>query len=227
MSATAQSKSRRIKIRGSFFMDKMYTLSAWDEKNNPYLMKWIGQFTTKLDLDNPKAAIERLRLRGNLIPQYAFAIPDLKALKLIAKYSPDGVLEIGAGSGYWASLLTKLGCDVIAYDSRDRKYNHDYQTPTRFESLFFDIIEKDGITAIKTESHKRTLMFVWPDYATDWPFKVLKAYKGNTVIYVGEQGGCTADEDFEKELEKHWNLVDSYSIPQWDGLHDAMFIYRR
>uniref|UniRef100_A0A7S2TMA9 Uncharacterized protein n=1 Tax=Lotharella oceanica TaxID=641309 RepID=A0A7S2TMA9_9EUKA len=48
--------------------------------------------------------------------EYAWAVPTQEALDTIKEFSPNGVVEIGAGTGYWASLLQQRGVNVIAYD---------------------------------------------------------------------------------------------------------------
>src|SRR5262249_51994941 len=59
--------------------------------------------------------------RQNLVRAYAWAVPDEEALRVCVKYSP--LVEIGAGGGYWANLITQLGGKVHAYDDyqNDRK----------------------------------------------------------------------------------------------------------
>jgi hypothetical protein len=49
-----------------------------------------------------------------LVHSYSEAIPTLKALQLLASLSP--LVEIGAGSGYWARLLADCGADIVASD---------------------------------------------------------------------------------------------------------------
>ena len=39
-------------------------------------------------------------------------------LQAIQRNSPFGLVELGAGTGYWAALLRKMDVDVIAYDLR-------------------------------------------------------------------------------------------------------------
>ena len=57
----------------------------------------------------------RLKILGEpLVEKYSWAIPDNQALKILNNFSP--LIEIGCGKGYWASLLQKLGTDIIAYD---------------------------------------------------------------------------------------------------------------
>lgn len=54
--------------------------------------------------------------QGDLRRRYAWAVPNERALEVIAERSPGGVVEIGAGGGYWAMELQRRGVDVIAYD---------------------------------------------------------------------------------------------------------------
>ena len=52
-------------------------------------------------------------LRQKLVRKFAWAIPDQKAINLCCKYSP--LIEIGAGTGYWASLISKQNGKIICY----------------------------------------------------------------------------------------------------------------
>lgn len=53
-------------------------------------------------------------LHDPLCLSYAFGVPTDAALDAIAARGP--VVELGAGTGYWAALLRQAGCDVVAYD---------------------------------------------------------------------------------------------------------------
>ena len=46
--------------------------------------------------------------------RYAWACPDSRALRALASCGP--LVEVGAGHGYWASLLRARGADVLAFD---------------------------------------------------------------------------------------------------------------
>jgi len=52
--------------------------------------------------------------RSTLVNKYAWAVPDDRSLEIVAKYSP--IVEMGAGTGYWAKLLSDRGVDIVAYD---------------------------------------------------------------------------------------------------------------
>lgn len=78
-------------------------------------------FATLFDRDDESLdqhAIERLLERATARPigvaRYSYAIPDLTALNILAEHGP--ILEIGAGTGYWAYLLRQRGVDVAAFD---------------------------------------------------------------------------------------------------------------
>jgi len=227
--------------------EKAYIVSDWDEKHNPYLVRWAtfhldpeslaGE--TELEKRVHKAVLgngERSRfmaltgvasfhLRNELIPQYSFAIPDGEALQVIKRYSPNGVLEIGAGTGYWAKLLTELGADVVAYDSREGKYSFGVEL---IRGRYHPVIQGTHMDALQKENHGRTLLLVWPDYEGSWADEALRLYRGQVVAYVGEgDGGCTADDAFHRRLYQEFEIVDESRIPQWWGIHDRLYIYRR
>lgn len=54
--------------------------------------------------------------RDELLARFGFVVPDDAALQGIVEHSPHGVVEVGAGLGYWARLLADRGVDVVAYD---------------------------------------------------------------------------------------------------------------
>lgn len=55
-------------------------------------------------------------MRSQLVTRYGFAVPSDEALTAIERCSPRGVVELGAGTGYWAFLLQQRGVDVVAFD---------------------------------------------------------------------------------------------------------------
>eukprot|EP00976_Prorocentrum_cordatum_P091331 1188484-Prorocentrum_minimum.AAC.2 len=47
---------------------------------------------------------------------YSWGVPSTEALEEVAHHSANGVVEMGAGTGYWAWLLRNMGVAVSAYD---------------------------------------------------------------------------------------------------------------
>ena len=172
--------------------------------------------------------------------RYAWAIPNQAALDVIADWSPNGVVEIGAGAGYWTGLLREHGVDVVAYDPGP---------PSRGETSWhvgheWSHVEQADHRAV-TAHPDRTLLLVWPSYSEEWTETVVERYDGDTVVYVGEPpGGCTGTSRMHLLLgsgscccfdepctcpqdEARFRVVDDVDIPQWMGLHDRLTVHQR
>ena len=184
-----------------------------------------------------------------LTAQYAFAIPTDQALAAIQRHSPNGIVEIGAGTGYWASLVHTLGVPVTAYDpappmSPDNKWFHS-------SAAWFDV--QQGDETVVDRHGDRTLLIVWPTRDQTWPADALDRYfaaGGDTLIYVGEgPGGRTGDARFHALLggcdhcvactygaldlacvcgtRPIWQQRALVALPHWPGQHDDLYIYAR
>jgi hypothetical protein len=161
--------------------------------------------------------ISGFTIRQSFVRQFSWAIPDLTALELIARYGP--IIEIGAGSGFWSKLLANIGVEVVAFDdpheALDWPFTHKY----------FDI--QPGSAEKLTEYPGHTLFLCWPPM-TDFALNCLKNYAGQYLIYVGENaGGCTGEDDFFEERGANWEEVEDYRLPQWFGIHDYLTVYKR
>lgn len=179
--------------------------------------------------------------RDELVTRYAWAIPNAAALSALAQYSP--LVEVGAGTGYWAWLLRKMGVDILPYDLRPPRtaaHANDFHrwAPSDSKGRIIPSQQVVGTcwTPVSTASARRaaslhpdrTLMLCWPPYDKPMAHQALQAYRGECVAYIGEsQGGATADDAFHDLLEAEWDEVQSVSIPQWEGIHDALLVYRR
>ncbi|MPY95760.1 MAG: hypothetical protein GEV08_22715 [Acidimicrobiia bacterium] len=142
-----------------------------------------------------------------LIATYAFVVPTDEALRAIAAASPRGVVEVGAGTGYWAHLLREQGVDVVAYDiapaPSPRNQWFAGSTP------WFPV--RDGDHTVVGDHGARTLLLVWPTRNEDWPGEAVTLFAaagGTTVAHVGERpGGHTGDGRFHAllgEVDRCW-----------------------
>lgn len=146
------------------------------------------------------------------VSKYAWAVPNDHAIQALVLHSP--IVEIGAGTGYWARMVSIAGGYIVAYDKKVRK------------PAYFDV-QLGGPEKILLHQDQ-TLFLCWPPYATSLAADCLKVYTGKTVIYVGEgDGGCTGDDAFHTALEREWEEVVRIFIPQWVGIHDRMYVYKR
>jgi hypothetical protein len=155
--------------------------------------------------------------RRALQRKYAWAIPNEAALAVLVESSP--IIEIGAGTGYWAALASSRGCDVVAVDENPGRNNWCNHAP------YFDVVK--GSTEHVNRHRDRTLFLCWPPM-TSMARSALGQYRGQRVVFVGEgEGGCCADDDFFALLAKRYELARTVDIPQWWGLNDYMAIYER
>lgn len=173
--------------------------------------------------------MEKGLLREDLVREYAFAVPNLKAIKEVIRHSP--IIEIGAGSGYWSYLINKYGGNIIAFDdfSRNNEWNEEREgvmTKPYFLKKWYDIKKENEEIITKYPNH--TLFLCWVDHFSEMGLNCLKLYKEAYFIYIGEsEGGCCANDSFFEYLENNFKLIKEINIPQWYGSHDFLEIYKR
>jgi hypothetical protein len=167
--------------------------------------------------------------REAFIDQFGFAILSYGAIEAIRPYAP--ILEIGAGSGYWAYELQRAGVDVIATDpgrwySRGNK-KPDGTQPKAWQETYTNVEKLTGLQAIR-KYPGRTLLFVWPPYQARWPAGLLQTFTGNTVIYMGEgMGNACANDRFHEILDEQFSDQQYVRMPHFWGCYDRSLVIAR
>jgi len=191
---------------------------------NPLLEVWLDVHGEGSEVSRNRPLryhMDAFTTRQEMVQRYAFAVPSDAALDLIASRGP--VVEIGAGTGYWAKLLRERGCHVLAYDAMGPAWEKWFPHGLVAE------VRKGGVEEAAKHAN-RTLLLVWP-YMDSMAYDAVQAYTcagGQRVIYVGEgPGGCTADDDFFAFMAVAWQEDTTMALPQWDGMHDYLAVYRR
>jgi hypothetical protein len=182
--------------------------------------RWMGMFARQKQLQH----------------QYAWAIPDQAAIELLVRHSP--IVEIGAGRGYWASLVQAAGGDVVCYDENPPDSSTEniwcppdgiktvFQTVAKIDTLVFTKIREGGPEKV-LEHQDRTLFLCWPPMST-MAHEAVTNYTGDTVIYVGEgDGGCTADDAFFEHMREHFERTEDHDIPFWEGMNDYLSVFTK
>jgi hypothetical protein len=162
--------------------------------------------------------------RMSLSARYSWAIPKSGALRLIARYAP--IVEMGAGTGYWAKLLRDMKVDVVAYDINPPSKDPQSNTYHGGNETWTQVLR--GEPRDLRHHADRTLFLCWPPYDTRMAYDCLCHYKGKRLIYIGEgHGGCTGDDMFHNLLEQEWGEVLDIGVPQWWAIHDRLWLYQR
>ncbi|MFB7858748.1 hypothetical protein [Rhodococcus qingshengii] len=162
--------------------------------------------------------------RSSLSKTYAWSIPTPGDLTWITQIL-DGraVVEVGAGTGYWAWQLEQCGIDVAAYDPNPVDEDNRYCSGGPYTT----VLRQDASAA--AHHPDRALLLVWPPYDDPAAAHALASYSGDLLIYAGEgDGGCTGDDTFHELLGREWEEI-GYSADHvtWWGIHCNLVAYRR
>ena len=180
----------------------------------------------------------------NLRNAHAWSVPTEKALKLIASYAP--LLELGAGTGYWASQLMEFATDILVFDEKHFQISFNDQTQIsegqEISARYFCQVQQGG-PEIASKYADRTLLLMWPDYMGygTYGLQCLQHYQGNTLILIGEwknstfgsyaQGisehGQSFSLDFQEKVEAEFELIEILDLPTWPLFLDRLQIFRR
>ena len=164
--------------------------------------------------------------RRELASLFSWGVPNERALEVLAAHAP--LVECGAGMGYWSALLKARSVEVLAYDIAPPagETPNDYHRVSR--PPWTAIEREDSVHAARRHGD-RTLVLCWPPFDDDrGSYAVLRAYRGDTLVYIGERGeGATGSVRFHRELALNWSVEEEVGLPNWPRLRDTLTVYRR
>ncbi|MDN3354312.1 hypothetical protein [Actinomadura sp. DC4] len=192
--------------------------------DNPY-WELVRQLPAVLDAGiRPDGFARELPVgHHTLTKRYAWAIPSPGDIGWLAQIVGDrGLVEIGAGSGYWAWQARQAGIDVIAYEPADAATNP-YTDGTEYAPML-----REGHPAA-ARHRDRVLLLCWPSHDLPWAAETLGVYPGDLLVYIGQdRGGNCADDAFFHLLDRAWTPVGSSPHHvTWRHTGGAMTAYRR
>lgn len=172
-------------------------------------------YERRLQLANEEAYLFGLAQR------FAYVLPQPHLLDVIRRYSP--LVELGAGTGYWAYLLRLTGADVIAYDiaplggRRPNRYHSDVRPWTQ--------VRYGDVNALS--KHMGRLLFLcWPPrFSNLW--ESLRFYRGEFVLYIGDRGVRTPE---LAALDRDFVLIETHPAVAMDtapGTRVQLSVWRR
>ncbi|MDQ6879096.1 MAG: class I SAM-dependent methyltransferase [Candidatus Dormibacteraeota bacterium] len=186
----------------------------------------------------------RRQIRDYLSRKYAFGVPGNSALDCLAQYGP--LVEIGAGTGYWARCLRERGVDIVAYDVMGDSWRSWFRPsilaetrhggtravvarphPQRVEPVLWTEVLEGGPEVLRCHP-ARTLLLCWPDPWSGFDEASLLAYPGERVAVVGEssQKGPGSD-GFQARLHRSWRRIEEAPVPRWHSSQDRLIVYGR
>jgi hypothetical protein len=217
-------------------------IDTWDYKAgdvNPYLRQVLQLKETIPEWDDFFNS-EKTEERGNnwirlevlgqpLCEKYAWAIPDQRALNIIAQFQP--IIELGAGNGYWGHLLKKQNVHIRCCD---HFVDH---------GKLWTLVERSGPPILQTKEileGNYTLMLCYPDEAEDLSYQCLQYYDGKYIIHVGELAmtgtysgypqapfGRTTNSQFQIQLMQDFHCILLAELPRFPFSRDCISVWKR
>jgi hypothetical protein len=157
----------------------------------------------------------------DLAQRYAYVVPDERSISLLAALGP--IVEIGAGTGYWAYRLRARGVDVIAYDQAppDGERANRYHAPT---TTWTDVVAADH--TVLAEHFGRALFLCWPPLYSRLG-DCVASYDGKTVALIGDGGHRTARIRGLNDAFRAVSVTSVRALEPFPGAPPTLSIWRR
>eukprot|EP00743_Colponemidia_sp_Colp-15_P008145 GILK01008833.1.p1 GENE.GILK01008833.1~~GILK01008833.1.p1 ORF type:complete len:294 (-),score=37.65 GILK01008833.1:68-949(-) len=159
---------------------------------------------------------------------FSFGVPNGDAIAALKQFSP--LVEIGAGTGYWSSMLQAAGAEVVAFDI------HPPETKQNaFHAHSFAQVQQGNAESLRHYSTS-TLFLCWPPLDDSMAEDCLAHFTGTHVAFVGElkgdsispyPSGLTATKEFLDTLVKDFEMILKIDLPHWPFVRDSLSIWRR
>ena len=189
-----------------------------------------GPITEYCDFRNETSRYKRFKedtyKRINFISDLGWTVPSEEGiLKMVAFFKEKRVLSIGSGCCLTEWFLKQYGIDIIATDSFT---SHGTSVDKTFMPV--EILSHLDAVAKYNISHD-ALLLCWPIYSTSMGYETIKAFKGDSLIFIGEaKGGCTGTDDMYAQLARDWKLLSKLYCPRWHttiAREEYIYIYTR
>src|SRR5690606_25178898 len=133
---------------------------------------------------------------------YAYAVPSPETLIWLREFSAGRtVLELGAGRGYWALQLARVGVPVSAYDSEPPEVSDNPSFPS-VPGQTAEWYPVGDLNAYSAANLAESVLFLcWPPgWGAAMASTALAEFAqagGDRIVFVGEpRGGKTGDAEF-------------------------------
>jgi hypothetical protein len=183
------------------------------------------QFSQSLEmLDNgglPDSAGDAEDVLLMVAQRYAYVFPSDSTLAMLAGLGP--LVEIGAGTGYWAHRLRSMGVDIVAFDQapldgeRANRYHSRTQPWTDVEQ---------GDQTVLPGHAGRALFLCWPPLFSSLG-DCLAYYGGDTIAYIGDGGYRTARLDHLHEAFTMVATAPVRALDPYPGVQPQLTIWKR
>jgi len=114
--------------------------------------------------------------------------------KIVKFVDNDKVISIGTGVSFIERLLLENNIDIKASDSKE---NND---------IWMETNKDYATTSILNNKDHNAMMLCWPPYNTSMALNALLSFKGDKVIYIGENYEGYVDIKFYNHLNENYKI---------------------
>jgi hypothetical protein len=180
---------------------------------------------------------------------YAYAVPTKEALHVISNClkGVDQILEAGAGTGYWSSILRShvkycrkerdrdevaQSPILLSYDTAPGSANEYHGEIPSFTFIHQASTFSQALSASTASGVKTVLLLCYPPPRSDMAHQALSthiSHGGRTVFHIGEWQGLTGDTKFEALLTQKFSCQkeDVVPLPFWGSDATYLTVWRK
>lgn len=178
--------------------------------------------------------VKEIPRRRQFMKEFGWSVPTPVAIGVVRNFVGDRrLLEVGAGTGLWAYLLSAFGVSVTATDDYSWTATDDPSVkvvlPSGFsvdQGRFFPVEPIEAVQAVRKYADHKALLICWPPPDRPMAYYALLAFPGDRFVYIGDKA-ATADDQFHALLAEQWRQHSVVYVPTWPGIHDAIYLYER
>lgn len=167
------------------------------------------------------------------VPAY---LPTDDAIQLLTDMR---LVEIGAGSGYWAHVVGEAGGEIMATDPAPPEIASDAVPPAttwtvvgdedgeqsrQYDTVWAEI--RVGDHRIVQEYPERDILVCHPE-ACEWTVELLDLlHVDQRLVVVAEwYPGADAVPEFYRRLDREWQLVTTFPVLDWATMHARGYVF--
>ncbi len=169
-----------------------------------------------------------------MFPTYPEYLPTDEAIQTVSDYSP--LVDVAAGNGYWAHVITENGGDCIATDlNAPRAVDSPPETITfdadgerlPFEKTVWAAVREADHTVV-TEYPNRDVLLCHPP-VQEWTEELLSRMEpSQRLVLVAEwYPGADATPLFFHTLNTKWTLCDEFPVYNWKTTHAHGYVFEK
>jgi len=142
----------------------------------------------------------------------------MEALDALVGLGP--LVEIGAGRGYWARLVSDLGGDIRAFDTCTPARNSWVRSEIPWHPI------EPGSWEVALEFPRRAIFVCWPPRPNGFLPALLDGAPQRTLALVTDGPSSFGTDPLYERLHRGWVAEREVKIPTWPARYDRLTIWK-